>query len=57
MLYLCLVPLCKILNIKAEVNSVDLIKKLDYEYKNITNLKEKNLEINLDDFYNEKYKR
>lgn len=57
MLYLCLVPLCKILNIKAEVNSVDLIKKLDYEYKKITNLKEKNLEINLDDFYNEKYKR
>ena len=57
MLYLCLVPLCKILNIKAEVNSVDLIKELDDEYKNITNLKEKTLEINLDDFYNEKYKR
>lgn len=57
MLYLCLVPLCKILNIKAEINSVDLIKELDDEYKNITNLKEKTLEINLDDFYNEKYKR
>ena len=57
MLYLCLVPLCKILNIKAKVNSVDLIKELDDEYKNITNLKDKTLEINLDDFYNEKYKR
>ena len=55
-LYLCLVPLCKILNIKAEVNSVDLIKELDDAYKNITNLKGKTLEMNLVDFYNEKYK-
>ncbi len=42
--------LCKVLNIKAKVNSFDLIKELDDEYKNITNLKGKTLEMNLDDF-------
>lgn len=57
MLYLCLVPLCKLFNIKADVNNVDLIKELDEEYKNVTKIREKTLEINLDDFYNEKYKK
>lgn len=54
MLYLCLIPLCKIFKIEVKVNDIDLIKELDEEYKNIESLKDKVSKTNLLEFYNHK---